>query len=227
MDAPHILVAEDDAAQREILRYNLEAQGFGVMAVGDGEAAFAQVLETPPDLVILDWMMPKLSGIEACRRIKRSPQSADVPVIMLSARSEESDKVRGLEIGADDYMVKPYSVAELIARVKSNLRRSNPATLRSVLEYGDISMDKDSHAVTRAGRIIKLGPKEFRLLAVFLENPKRVWSREMLLDRVWGSDADIFSRTVDVHVGRLRKALSHRSLPDVIRTVRGAGYSLE
>lgn len=223
---PRVLVVEDEAAQREVLIYNLEAEGFAVAQAEDGEEAILLFEEEQPDLVILDWMLPKLSGIEVCRRIKIRPETRDVPVIMLSARSEEVDRVRGLETGADDYVVKPYSVIELLARVRAQLRRTRPAASGMRLEYQDILLDAETHRVTRQGHPLKLGPTEFRLLSTFMEKPGRVWSREQLLDRVWGRDVYVDTRTVDVHVGRLRKALSQHGGSDVLRTVRGAGYAL-
>lgn len=223
---PHILVVEDVAAQREILAYNLQAEGFRVSCAEDGEAGLLAVAEDPPDVIVLDWMMPHLSGIEVCRQLKIRSETRSIPIIMLSARSEDIDKVRGLETGAEDYVVKPYSVAELMARVRAQLRRVRPATVGQVLAYGDIALDAETHRVTRADAEVKLGPTEFRLLATFMEKPGRVWSREALLDRVWGSDVYVDTRTVDVHVGRLRKALSQAGGDDPLRTVRGAGYAL-
>ena len=223
---PHILVVEDVAAQREILAYNLQAEGFRVSCAEDGEAGLLAVAEDPPDVIVLDWMMPHLSGIEVCRQLKIRSETRSIPIIMLSARSEDIDKVRGLETGAEDYVVKPYSVAELMARVRAQLRRVRPATVGQVLAYGDIALDAETHRVTRADAEVKLGPTEFRLLATFMEKPGRVWSREALLDRVWGRDVYVDTRTVDVHVGRLRKALSQAGGDDPLRTVRGAGYAL-
>jgi two-component system phosphate regulon response regulator PhoB len=223
---PHILVVEDEAAQREILAYNLQAEGFRVSCAEDGEAGLLAVAEDPPDVIVLDWMMPHLSGIAVCRQLKIRSETRSIPIIMLSARSEDIDKVRGLETGAEDYVVKPYSVAELMARVRAQLRRVRPATVGQVLAYGDIALDAETHRVTRADAEVKLGPIEFRLLATFMEKPGRVWSREALLDRVWGRDVYVDTRTVDVHVGRLRKALSQAGGDDPLRTVRGAGYAL-
>ena len=223
---PSVLVVEDEPAQREVLAYNLEAQGFRVAQADNGEEALLMVLEEVPDLIVLDWMLPNVSGIEVCRRLKSRTETKGVPIIMLSARSEEVDLVRGLETGADDYMVKPYSVAELIARVRTQLRRTRPASQGEVLEYQDITLDATTHRVQRAGQPLKLGPTEFRLLSTFLEKPGRVWSREQLLDRVWGRDIYVDTRTVDVHVGRLRKALCVHGGEDPLRTVRGAGYAL-
>lgn len=223
---PCVLVVEDEPAQREVLAYNLEAQGFRVIQADNGEEALLLVEEETPDLIVLDWMLPNVSGIEVCRRLKIRPETKGVPVIMLSARSEEVDLVRGLETGADDYVVKPYSVAELMARVRTQLRRTRPASQGEVLEYEDITLDSVTHRVHRAGSVIKLGPTEFRLLTTLLEKPGRVWSREQLLDRVWGRDIYVDTRTVDVHVGRLRKALCAHGGADPLRTVRGAGYAL-
>jgi len=223
---PHILVIEDEAAQREMLSYNLSAAGFRVTAANDGEAGLLALSEDPPDVIVLDWMMPHVSGIEVCRRIKSRPETRAIPIIMLSAKSEEVDMVRGLETGADDYVVKPYSVAELMARVRAQLRRVRPATVGQTLTYDDIVLDAETHRVTRAGNELKLGPTEFRLLAAFMEKPGRVWSRDMLLDRVWGRDVYVDTRTVDVHVGRLRKVLTKAGGTDPLRTVRGAGYAL-
>ncbi|SIT14711.1 two component transcriptional regulator, winged helix family [Roseivivax lentus] len=225
-DKPTVLLVEDEAAQREVLSYNLEAEGFAVARAADGEEAMLLFEEAQPDLVILDWMLPRLSGIEVCRRIKIRPETRGVPVIMLSARAEEVDRVRGLETGADDYVVKPYSVIELMARVRAQLRRTRPAAAGQALSYDDILLDGETHRVTRAGRELKLGPTEFRLLSTFMEKPGRVWTREQLLDRVWGRDVFVDTRTVDVHVGRLRKALGQHGGDDVLRTVRGTGYAL-
>jgi two-component system phosphate regulon response regulator PhoB len=226
MPLPKVLVVEDEAAQREILTYNLEAEGYAVAQADNGEEALLLVDEESPDLIVLDWMLPNVSGIEVCRRLKSRSDTRSVPIIMLSARSEEVDMVRGLETGADDYMVKPYSVAELMARVRNQLRRSRPSALGAVLEWEDITLDPETHRVHRGGKVLKLGPTEFRLLTTFMEKPGRVWSREVLLDRVWGRDIYVDTRTVDVHIGRLRKALCAHGGNDPLRTVRGAGYAL-
>ncbi|WP_372885485.1 phosphate regulon transcriptional regulator PhoB [Shimia sp.] len=223
---PTVLVVEDEAAQREVLRYNLEAEGFEVAIATDGDEALLMLPEVEPDVVVLDWMLPGISGIEICRRMKSNPRTRAIPVLMLSARSEEVDRVRGLETGADDYVIKPYSVLELMARVRTQLRRVRPAATGEKLTYLDIVLDSETHRVTRAERPLKLGPTEFRLLATFMEKPGRVWSREQLLDRVWGRDIYVDSRTVDVHIGRLRKALRRDGGEDPLRTVRGAGYAL-
>ncbi|MFW8634710.1 phosphate regulon transcriptional regulator PhoB [Cribrihabitans pelagius] len=225
-EQPSVLVVEDELAQREVLAYNLEADGFRVLKAADGEEALLKVEEDLPDILILDWMMPNLSGIEVCRRLKARSETRNIPVIMLSARTEEVDKVRGLETGADDYVVKPYSVAELMARVRTQLRRVRPSTVGMRLEYEDILLDSETHKVSRADQPLKLGPTEFRLLSTFMEKPGRVWSREQLLDRVWGRDIYVDTRTVDVHIGRLRKALTQHGGSDPVRTVRGAGYAL-
>ncbi|WP_342075788.1 phosphate regulon transcriptional regulator PhoB [Yoonia sp. SS1-5] len=223
---PHVLIVEDEDAQREVLAYNLEAEGFRVSRAENGEEALICVEEDAPDVMVLDWMMPYLSGIEVCRRIKMKPETRGIPIIMLSARSEEVDKVRGLETGADDYVVKPYSVSELMARVRTQLRRVRPATVGQVLTFDDIVLDAETHRVTRGDNALKLGPTEFRLLTTFMEKPGRVWSRDTLLDRVWGRDIYVDTRTVDVHVGRLRKVLTQFGGEDPVRTVRGAGYAL-
>ena len=226
MQTPTVLIVEDEAAQREILAYNLKAEGYRVAEADNGEEALLMVAEEAPDLIVLDWMLPNVSGIEVCRRLKSRSETRAVPIIMLSARSEEVDLVRGLETGADDYMVKPYSVMELMARVRTQLRRSRPSAMGELLEYQDITLDPETHRVHRGGNALKLGPTEFRLLATLMEKPGRVWSREQLLDRVWGRDIYLDTRTVDVHVGRLRKALCTHGGEDPVRTVRGAGYAL-
>ncbi len=223
---PSVLVVEDEPAQREILTYNLEAEGFRVIGAETGNEALMLIEEERPDLILLDWMLPGTSGIEICRQIKMRPDLRMIPVIIISARSEEIDKVRGLETGADDYVSKPYSILELVARTKAQLRRSRPATVGERLTYADILLDSETHKVFRGEHELKLGPTEFRLLTTFMEKPGRVWSREQLLDRVWGRDIYVDTRTVDVHIGRLRKALSRSGGKDLIRTVRGAGYAL-
>ena len=224
--APLVLVVDDEPAQLALLGYNLKAAGFRVATAKDGEEAVLAVSELGPDVVLLDWMLPRLSGLEACRQIKASPEGRESAIIMVSARSEESDRVRGLDTGADDYIVKPYSVAELIARVRANLRRLRPAASGQVLEVGDVRLDPDTYRVTRRGEALHLGPTEFRLLAALMERPGKVWTRDALLDRVWGRDIYIDTRTVDVHVGRLRKTLCAHGGDDPIRTVRGAGYAM-
>ncbi|TCP40989.1 phosphate regulon transcriptional regulator PhoB [Rhodovulum marinum] len=225
-EQPTVLIVEDEPAQREVLAYNLEAEGFRVARAETGDEALMLVDELAPDLVVLDWMLPSVSGIEVCRQLKTRSETRSLPIIMLSARAEEVDRVRGLETGADDYVVKPYSVVELMARVRALLRRTRPAAVGQRLEFEDIVLDSETHKVFRSGKPLKLGPTEFRLLSTFMEKPGRVWSREQLLDRVWGRDIYVDTRTVDVHIGRLRKALCQQGGDDPVRTVRGAGYAL-
>ena len=224
---PRVLLVEDEPAQREVLAYNLEAEGYVVRRAENGEEAMLLVAEDAPDLVILDWMMPLMSGLEVCRQLKLREETRHIPIIMLSARSEEVDTVRGLETGADDYVVKPYALRELMARVRTQLRRTRPAASGQTLQHGDITLDAEQHRVLRGGTEIKLGPTEYRLLSTLLEKPGRVFSRDQLLDLVWGRDIYVDTRTVDVHIARLRKALLQHGGEDPIRTVRGAGYSLE
>ncbi|KCV83665.1 two component transcriptional regulator [Actibacterium atlanticum] len=226
VEQPTVLVVEDEPAQREVLAYNLEAEGFAIAKAENGEEALVLVDEAAPDIIVLDWMLPNVSGIEVCRRLKSRADTRNIPIIMLSARAEEVDRVRGLETGADDYVVKPYSVVELMARVRTQLRRTRPATVGERLEFEDIVLDAETHKVFRDTKSLKLGPTEFRLLSTFMEKPGRVWSREQLLDRVWGRDIYVDTRTVDVHIGRLRKALCQHGGEDPVRTVRGAGYAL-
>lgn len=227
LEEPLLLIVEDEAAQLEVLSYNLSAEGFRVVIAKDGAEALMVVEEERPDAIILDWMLPHVSGIEVCRQLKSRGTTKAIPILMLTARGDEPDRVRGLETGADDYVVKPYSVGELVARVRALLRRTRPTSVGESLSYGTLHMDLEQHKVTRQGLRVRLGPTEFRLLATFMENPRRVWEREQLLDRVWGHNADVDLRTVDVHVGRLRKALQTSGAPDPIRTVRGVGYSLD
>ncbi|WP_349371872.1 phosphate regulon transcriptional regulator PhoB [Salinarimonas sp.] len=222
-----ILVVEDEEPLTLLLRYNLEAEGYKVDTVARGDEAELRLREQAPDLVLLDWMLPGLSGIELCRRIRARAETERLPVIMLTARGEEGDRVRGLATGADDYIVKPFSVPELLARVRALLRRAKPAHIASLLAAGDIELDRETHRVRRAGRELHLGPTEFRLLEFLMQSPGRVFTREQLLDGVWGHDVYIDERTVDVHVGRLRKAINTRDTLDPIRTVRGAGYSFD
>src|ERR1700722_15725782 len=222
-----ILIVEDEEALTLLLRYNLETQGFEVETIARGDEADTRLKESTPDLVILDWMLPGLSGIELCRRLRARPETRQLPIIMLTARGEESERVRGLSTGADDYIVKPFSVPELLARVTALLRRASPERVADVLSFGDIAIDREKKRVSRAGNAIDLGPTEYRLLEFLMERPGRVFSREQLLDGVWGSDIYIDERTVDVHVGRLRKALTRGHTSDPIRTVRGAGYALD
>jgi two-component system phosphate regulon response regulator PhoB len=224
---PRLLLVEDDRALADLLIWHFSREGYEIVRTADGDEALLLAEEQPPDLVILDWMIEGVSGIEVCRRLRRRASTAHVPIIMLTARGEESDRIRGLETGADDYVTKPFSPRELIARVGAVLRRMRPALAGEQLAYGDIEMDVDAHRVRRSGKPVQLGPTEFRLLRHFMENPGRVFSRERLLDAVWAHDPDIDARTVDVHVRRLRKALNDDGLPDVIRTVRSAGYSLD
>ena len=223
---PVVLLVEDEPAQRAVLSYNLEAEGFVVQTADNGEDALLLIAESPPDLILLDWMMPHVSGLEVCRRLRARPETRGIPIIMLSARSEEVDKVRGLETGADDYVIKPYSLVELMARLRAHLRRTRLASATDLLEWQDIRLDSETHKVWRGEALLKLGPTEFRLLTTFLEKPGRVFTRETLLDRVWGRDIYVDSRTVDVHIGRLRKALMQGGGDDPLRTVRGAGYAL-
>jgi two-component system phosphate regulon response regulator PhoB len=220
-----ILVVEDEEPITVLLRYNLEAEGYQVEVAGRGDEAEVRLREAVPDLVLLDWMLPGLSGIELCRRIRLRPETERLPVIMLTARGEEGERVRGLAIGADDYVVKPFSVPELLARVRALLRRAKPEHLSSLLKSGDIELDRETRRVHRAGREINLGPTEFRLLEFLMQSPGRVYTREQLLDGVWGRDVYIDERTVDVHIGRLRKAVKRGREADPIRTVRGSGYS--
>jgi two-component system phosphate regulon response regulator PhoB len=224
---PYFLVVEDEDALATLLHYNLDKEGYVVGVAGDGEEALTMASERAPDLVILDWMLPKVSGIEVCRRLRGRSETRNVPIIMLTARGEESDRVRGLEVGADDYVTKPFSPRELMARVAAVLRISRPGLAGQQLVYADLEMDVAAHTVRRAGKPVPLGPTEFRLLKHFLEHPGRVFSRERLLDTVWSHDTDIELRTVDVHVRRLRKAMNEGGKPDLIRTVRSAGYSLD
>ena len=224
---PYALIVEDEAPLVELIRYNLVKEGYEVATATDGEDALLQIAERQPDIVLLDWMLPKLAGIEVARRLRSQQATRNLPIIMLTARTEESDRIRGLDIGADDYMTKPFSMSELTARIRAVMRRIRPALAEDVVVVGDISMDRAAHKVTRAGVDVHLGPTEFRLLDYFIQHPGRVFSREQLLDAVWGSDVYVETRTVDVHIGRLRKALSKGVVgDDPIRTVRSAGYAL-
>ncbi|RZJ44741.1 MAG: phosphate regulon transcriptional regulatory protein PhoB [Brevundimonas sp.] len=224
---PYILVMEDEDALATLLSYNLEKEGYKVVVASDGEEGMLQIDERLPDLVLLDWMLPKLSGIEVCRRIRGRSETRNLPIIMLTARGEESDRIRGLDTGADDYLTKPFSMTELTARIRAVLRRIRPGLADDRINHGDIVIDRVAHRVRRAGLEIHLGPTEFRLLDHFMQHPGRVFSREQLLDAVWGSDVYVEARTVDVHVGRLRKALNVDGTVNPIRTVRSAGYSLD
>ena len=224
---PTVLVVEDEAALMTLLVYNLESEGYRVLQATDGEEALLLAEEEVPDLAILDWMLPQLSGIEVCRRLRARPATANLPIIMVTARGEESDRIRGLDTGADDYITKPFSTAELLARVRAVMRRIRPALTEDLVTFGDLTLDKVTHRVRRGEREVHLGPTEFRLLQHLMEYPGRVFSREQLLDAVWGSDVYVEARTVDMHVGRLRKALNENEERDPIRTVRSAGYALD
>jgi len=224
---PTILLVEDEDALATLLQYNLEKEGYEVVLAGDGEEALMMIDEKLPDLVVLDWMLPKVSGIEVCRRLRQRAETRNLPIIMLTARGEESDRIRGLDTGADDYVVKPVSMSELAARARAVLRRLRPGLAEDEVRIGDIVIDRVGHRVRRAGKEVHLGPTEFRLLDYFMRHPGRVLSREQLLDAVWGSDVYVEARTVDVHIGRLRKALNVPQTDDPIRTVRAAGYALD
>ena len=227
MRGPTILIVEDEAPLVTLLRYNLEREGFAVLDAQDGEEALAVAREQKPDLVLLDWMLPLMSGIELCRQLRRNPETRALPVVMLTARGEEGDKLRGLDSGADDYVTKPFSPSELIARIRAVLRRANPAPVDETLRYKDLAMDLAAHRVRRNGRELHLGPTEYRLLEHFLRHPGRVFSRGQLLDAVWGRDIHVEPRTVDVHIRRLRKAVNGPGEADLVRTVRSAGYALD
>lgn len=227
MAATRVLIVEDEEALATLLDYNLTKEKFEVTVASDGEEALLKVEEEPPDVVILDWMLPKVSGIEICRRIRSRPETRNLPIIMLTARSEEADRIRGLETGADDYLTKPFSTNELIARVRAVLRRIRPGLAEDKVQFSDIEIDRVSHRVMRGDKEIHLGPTEFRLLDHLIQHPGRVFSREQLLNSVWGSDVFVEVRTVDVHIGRLRKALNKFKQGDPIRTVRSAGYALD
>ncbi len=224
---PYVLIVEDEESLAQLLEYNLQKEGYRVAVAPDGEEAMTMVSEAPPDLMILDWMLPRLSGIEVCRRLRSRQPTRNLPIIMLTARGEETERVRGLDTGADDYIIKPFAMTELFARVRAVLRRIRPGLADDTLACGDIEVDRVAHRVRRAGQELHLGPTEFRLLDHLMQHPGRVFSREQLLDAVWGSDIYVEARTVDVHIGRLRKALRLPGLADPIRTVRSAGYSLE
>ncbi|HET7333636.1 MAG TPA: phosphate regulon transcriptional regulator PhoB [Rhizomicrobium sp.] len=224
---PSVLVAEDESALATLLRFNLEREGYRVLHASDGEEALLIAAEETPDMVLLDWMLPELSGIEVCRRLRGRQETCNVPIIMLTARGEETDRIRGLDTGADDYITKPFSMTELLARLRAVMRRIRPGLAEDVVRIGDLEMDRAAHRVRRGGQDIHLGPTEFKLLDHLIQHPGRVFSREQLLDAVWGSDIYVEARTVDVHVGRLRKALNMDGLRDPIRTVRSAGYALD
>jgi two-component system phosphate regulon response regulator PhoB len=223
----HVLVVEDEAALADLLKYNLEKEGYQVRVAMDGEEAMVAAEERSPDLVLLDWMLPKASGVEVCRRLRARQETRNTPIVMLTARGEESDRVRGLDIGADDYITKPFSMTELLARLRAVMRRIRPALAEDKVRVGDIVVDRVAHRVRRGSREVHLGPTEFRILDHLMQHPGRVFSREQLLDAVWGSDVYVEARTVDVHIGRLRKALMVGTETDPIRTVRSAGYSLD
>ncbi len=224
---PSVLVVEDEASLATLLQYNLDKEGLQVALATDGEEALLLIDESLPDLVVLDWMLPKVSGVEVCRRLRARPETRNLPIILLTARGEESDRIRGLDTGADDYIVKPFSMSELAARIRAVLRRIRPGLAEDNIRHGDLVIDRAAHRVRRGEREIRLGPTEFRLLDYLMQHPGRVFSREQLLDAVWGSDVYVEARTVDVHIGRLRKALNDGVEEDPIRTVRSAGYSLE
>jgi two-component system, OmpR family, phosphate regulon response regulator PhoB len=224
---PAVLVVEDESALSTLLRYNLEREGYRVFEARDGEEALILADEVKPDLVVLDWMLPQLSGLEICRRLRGRGDMRNVPIVMLTARGEETDRIRGLDTGADDYIVKPFSMTEFLARLRAVMRRVRPSLVEDIVTVGEISIDRGSHRVRRASRDIHLGPTEYRLLDQLMQHPGRVFSREQLLDSVWGSDVYVEARTVDVHIGRLRKALNQWDEKDPIRTVRSAGYSFD
>jgi two-component system phosphate regulon response regulator PhoB len=224
---PLVLIVDDEAPLVTLLRYNLEKEGFEVSAAGDGEEALVQIAERKPDIVLLDWMLPLVSGIEVCRQLRRAPQTRALPVVMLTARGEEADRIRGLNSGADDYIAKPFSLRELTARLRAVIRRAQPHAADETLQFAEVTLDVGAHRVSRAGKPIHLGPTEFRLLQYLMRHPGRVFSREQLLDAVWGHDVYVEARTVDVHIRRLRKALNGDGADDVVRTVRSAGYSLD
>ncbi|MCJ2183343.1 phosphate regulon transcriptional regulator PhoB [Novosphingobium sp. 1949] len=224
---PSVLVVEDDVALCELLTWNLSAEGYDVRSTGDGEEALLMVREQAPDAIVLDWMIEQIPGIEVCRQLRKDKETAQIPVIMVTARGEEEDMIRGLKTGADDYVTKPFSPRELMARIEALLRRSRPSLAGSVLQWGDIELDATSHRVRRGGEPLHLGPTEFRLLRYFMERPNRVVSRQQILDGVWGMDSDIDERTVDVHIRRLRKAINRDGDTDPIRTVRAAGYAMD
>jgi two-component system phosphate regulon response regulator PhoB len=227
MTKPLVLIVEDEAPLVTLLRYNLEREGFEVCAAGDGEEALVQIAERKPDVLLLDWMLPLVSGIEVCRQIRRAPQTRALPVIMLTARGEELDRVRGLNSGADDYITKPFSLRELTARLRAVIRRAQPNAADETLQFAEVAVDVGAHRVSRSGKPIHLGPTEFRLLLYLMRHPGRVFSREQLLDAVWGHDVYVEPRTVDVHIRRLRKAINADGGEDIVRTVRSAGYSLD
>jgi len=227
LSRPLVLVVEDEAALATMLRYNLEKQGFRVDEAGDGQEALTRISEVPPDLVLLDWMLPVMSGIEVCRQIRRRPDTRDLPVIMVTARTDDQDAVRGLNTGADDYITKPFNMEALLARMRALLRRAGGVPAKGTLTFHDVTLYQAAHRVHRNGRAVHLGPTEYRLLEFFLQHPRRVFSREEVLDAVWGPDIHVEPRTVDVHIRRLRKAINGQGEIDMVRTVRAAGYALD
>ena len=227
LSRPLVLVVEDEAALATMLRYNLEKQGFRVDEAGDGQEALTRISEVPPDLVLLDWMLPVMSGIEVCRQIRRRPDTRDLPVIMVTARTDDQDAVRGLNTGADDYITKPFNMEALLARMRALLRRAGGVPAKGTLTFHDVTLDQAAHRVHRNGRAVHLGPTEYRLLEFFLQHPRRVFSREEVLDAVWGPDIHVEPRTVDVHIRRLRKSINDAGELDIVRTVRAAGYALD
>jgi two-component system phosphate regulon response regulator PhoB len=224
---PYVLIVEDEDALATLLEYNFDKEGYETAIAMDGEEALLLASERAPDLIVLDWMLPKLSGVEVCRRLRRRKETSKTPVIMLTARSDETDRITGLDFGADDYMIKPFSMPELFARTRALMRRAKPSLLEDIIRVGDVEVDSQAFRVKRNGETVHLGPTEFRLLDHFVRHPGRVFSREQLLDAVWGRDVYVEARTVDVHIGRLRKALKTSGKPDPIRTVRSAGYAFE
>lgn len=222
-----IIVAEDEEALRTLLKYNLEKEGFEVIEAADGDKALERLAERTPDIMLVDWMMPGASGLEVCRSVRQKPETRGLPIIMLTARGEETDRIRGLDMGADDYLTKPFAVTELLARIRAVMRRMRPAVSEDVTEYGDIVVDKTTRRVKRAGRDIPMGPREFALFTTLLETPGKVFSRELLLNMIWGQEKDVDERTVDVHIGRLRKIMNEPGERDPIRTVRAAGYAID
>lgn len=224
---PVVVIVEDESSLSTLLEYNLAREGYDVSVAADGEEASMQIAEKKPDLVLLDWMLPRISGIELCRRLRARPETANLPIVMLTARGEEGDRIRGLDVGADDYVTKPFSMVELLARIRAVMRRVRPALASETVRFGDIEVDRTAHRVRRGRRDVHLGPTEYRLLEHLMRYPGRVFSREQLLDAVWGSEVEVEMRTVDVHIGRLRKALVDAGERDPIRTVRSAGYALD
>ena len=224
---PSVLIVEDDTALSELLQWHFNSEGYEVRTTADGEDALIMVREEMPDLIVLDWMIESLSGVEVCRQLRKAKESARVPIMMLTARGEEEDKIRGLKTGADDYLTKPFSPRDLLARAEALLRRSRPALAGEMLAFADLELDPAAHRVKRSGEVLHLGPTEFRLLRHFMEKPRRVHSRQQLIDAVWGMDKEIDERTVDVHIRRLRQAIDRPGSPELIRTVRSAGYAMD